>query len=92
MRVDEQTLTNQVSTTANRVSESQRIRVDSAASSTTSAAAGDHVDLSSFTGRISQALRTLSTQSVQRVNQLQKDFRSGRYQPDARQIAQAMAG
>jgi anti-sigma28 factor (negative regulator of flagellin synthesis) len=49
------------------------------------------VDLSGLTGRISQTLQALAGQSAQRVGQLQKDFQAGRYQPDAGQIATAMA-
>jgi anti-sigma28 factor (negative regulator of flagellin synthesis) len=49
------------------------------------------VDLSGLTGRISQTMQALASQSAQRVGQLQKDYRAGRYQPDAQQIASAMA-
>jgi anti-sigma28 factor (negative regulator of flagellin synthesis) len=92
MRVNEQSLTDQVSTTASRAAESQRIQVDTAASSgTASAASGDRVDLSGLAGRISQSMQALASQSAQRAGQLQKDFRAGRYQPDVQQIASAMA-
>jgi anti-sigma28 factor (negative regulator of flagellin synthesis) len=50
------------------------------------------VDLSSLGGRISQAMQSLSNQSAQRTNQLQKDYQAGRYQPDAQQISRAMLG
>jgi anti-sigma28 factor (negative regulator of flagellin synthesis) len=36
-------------------------------------------------------MQALSSQSAQRVGQLRKDFQAGRYQPDAQQIASAMA-
>jgi hypothetical protein len=49
------------------------------------------VDLSSLTGRISQVMQSLANQASQRVSQLHKDFRAGRYQPDAQQISHAMA-
>jgi len=92
MRIDEQSLTDQVSSTATRAAESQRIQVDTGATSGASgAAAGDRVHLSGLAGRISQTMQTLAGQSAQRVNQLQNEFRAGRYQPDAQQIAQAMA-
>jgi anti-sigma28 factor (negative regulator of flagellin synthesis) len=92
MRVDSNNLTDQVSSTAGRAAESQRIQIDTAASSgAAGAASGDRVDLSGLTGRISQTMRTLASQSAQRVSHLQKDFRAGRYQPDAQQIAHAMA-
>jgi anti-sigma28 factor (negative regulator of flagellin synthesis) len=92
MRVNEQSLTDQVSSTASRAAESQRIQVDTGASSGGSgAAAGDRVDLSGLAGRISQTMQALASQSAQRVSQLQKDFRAGRYQPDAQQIAGALA-
>jgi anti-sigma28 factor (negative regulator of flagellin synthesis) len=91
MRVDENTLTDQVSSTASRAAESQRVQVDTSASSSSSGtSAGDRVDLSSLGGRIAQALQGLSSQSAQRVSQLQKDFQAGRYQPDAQQISHAM--
>ena len=92
MRVNEQSLTDQVSSTASRAAESQRIQVDTAASSSaTGAAPGDRVDLSGLAGRISQSMQVLASQTAQRVGQLQKDYQAGRYQPDAQQIASAMA-
>ncbi|MGO4880399.1 MAG: flagellar biosynthesis anti-sigma factor FlgM [Bryobacteraceae bacterium] len=91
MRVDEHTLTDQVSSTAGRAAESQRIQIDTATTSGAgSAAAGDRVDLSGLAGRITQAMQSLSSQSAQRVGQLQKQVRAGAYQPDAGQIAGAM--
>ena len=92
MRVDEHSLTDQVSSTAARAAESQRIQVDIAATSGAAAtAAGDRVDLSGLTGRISQTMQALASQSAQRAGQLQKDYRAGRHQPDAQQIASVMA-
>jgi anti-sigma28 factor (negative regulator of flagellin synthesis) len=92
MRVNENSIPDQVSSTAGRAAESQRIQIDTAASSGAGvAASGDRVDLSGLAGRISQTMQMLSSQSAQRVSQLQRDFRAGRYQPDARQIAGAMA-
>ncbi|MGA2589489.1 MAG: flagellar biosynthesis anti-sigma factor FlgM [Bryobacteraceae bacterium] len=92
MRVNEQSLTDQVSSTASRAAESQRIQVDTGASSgSAGSAAGDRVDLSGLAGRISQTMQALASQSAQRISQLQKDFRAGRYQPDAQQIAGAIA-
>jgi anti-sigma28 factor (negative regulator of flagellin synthesis) len=92
MRVDENNLTDQLSSTAGRAAESQRIQVDTASTrGATGAGSGDRVDLSGLTGRISQTLQALAGQSAQRVGQLQKDFQAGRYQPDAGQIATAMA-
>jgi flagellar biosynthesis anti-sigma factor FlgM len=93
MRVDELNLTDQVSSTASRAAESQRIQVDTGASSgTAGGGSGDRVDLSGLAGRISQSLQALASQPAQRVPQLQKDFQSGRYQPDAQRIAGAMLG
>jgi len=92
MRVDEHNLTEQASSSAGRAAESQRIQVDTAASSGVhSAAAGDRVDLSGLAGRISQSMQALASESAQRVGQLQQAFRAGRYQPDAARIASAMA-
>jgi flagellar biosynthesis anti-sigma factor FlgM len=92
MRVDENNPTNQVSSSASRAAESQRVQVDSGATSGTgSASAGDRVDLSSLTGRISQTMQSLASQSAQKVSQLKKDFSAGRYNPNAQQIAGAMA-
>jgi len=89
MRVDERSLTEQ--TNASRTGESQRIQLDTATSSSApQAATADHVDLTSLTGRITQAMQTLSSQAAQRVSQLQGAVRAGRYQPDARQISHAM--
>jgi flagellar biosynthesis anti-sigma factor FlgM len=93
MRVNENSLTEQASATSSRAAESQRIQVDSGTSAgSASAGAGDRVDLSGLAGRISQSLQTLASQTAQRVGQLQQAVQSGRYQPDARQIAGAMAG
>jgi len=92
MRVDENIPTNQVSSSASRAAESQRVQVDSGSTSgTAGAAAGDRVDLSNLTGRISQTLHSLASQSAQKVGQLQKDFSAGRYNPSAQRIAGAMA-
>jgi hypothetical protein len=92
MRVDDNSLTNQVSSTASRAAESQRIQVDSGASSGSAGAApGDRVDLSGLAGRISQSMQALASQTAKRVGQLQKDFSAGRYLPDAQQLAGAMA-
>jgi anti-sigma28 factor (negative regulator of flagellin synthesis) len=92
MRINEQSLTDQVSSTASRAAESQRIQVDTATSSGAAGpASGDRVDLSGLAGRISQSMQALATQTAQQVGRLQKDFQAGRYQPDAQQIAGAMA-
>ena len=91
MRVDDTTLTDQVSSTASRAAESQRVQVDTSATSGGSGtSAGDRVDLSSLGGRISQAMQNLSNQSATRASQLQKDYQAGRYQPDAQEIGHAM--
>lgn len=91
MRVDEHGLTDQASSTASRAAESQRIQVGTAPTSGAAAAPGDRVDLSGLAGRISQTMQTLASQSARQVGQLQKDYRAGRYQPDAQQLASAMA-
>ena len=92
MRVDESNFTNQVSSTASRAAESQRIQVDTGASSgSAGAGSGDRVDLSGLAGRISQSMQALASQTAQRVVQLQKDYGAGRYQPAPQQIASAMA-
>jgi Anti-sigma-28 factor, FlgM len=91
MRIDEVSLNDQVSSTAARAAESQRIQVDSGTSTRgASATAGDRVDLSGLAGRISQTLQSRASQSAQHAGQLRKDFQAGRYQPDAQQIAGAM--
>jgi len=91
MRVDQNSLTDQLSTTASRPAESQRIQVDTATTGGAAPVAGDRVDLSGLAGRISQSMQALASQTAQRVGQLQKEFQAGRYQPDAQQIAGAMA-
>jgi anti-sigma28 factor (negative regulator of flagellin synthesis) len=91
MRVDELNLNDQVASTANRAADSQRVQVTTAGSAGLSVAAEcDQVDLSSLTGRISRAMQTMANHASQRVSQLQRDYRAGRYQPDARQISRAM--
>ncbi len=92
MRVNENNLTEQLSSTANRAAESQRIQVDTGATpGTAGAAAGDSVSLSGLAGRISQSLQTLASQTAQRVGQLRQAVQSGRYQPDVQQLAGALA-
>ena len=92
MRIDERNLNDPVSSTAGRAAESQRIQVDSATASASGAAAGgDRVHLSGLAGRISNTMRTLDSQSAQRVSQLQKQYRAGRYQPDTHAMAHALA-
>ena len=91
MRVEQNNLTDQVSSTAGRAAESQRIQVDTAASSKTGAAMdADRVDLSGLAGRIAHTMQALSSRSLQRLAHLRQDFQAGRYQPDAQQIAQAL--
>ena len=91
MRVDERNLGGQVSSTAGRATESQRVQVDSSGSSPASSAnSGDRVEVSSLAGRISQAMQSLSSQAAQRVGRLQQDYQAGRYQPDVQQISHAM--
>ena len=95
MRVDEHNLNgnDRASSTASRAAESQRIQVDTSRSSGAAGAfSGDRVDLSGLAGRISQTMQSLASQSAQRVSQLQKEFRAGRYQPDAQQLSRALAG
>ncbi len=92
MRVDERSLSDPVSSTASRSAESQRIQVDSGgAHGQAGTAGGDRVDLSGLAGRLTQAMQALANKGTQRVNQLQQDFRAGRYQPDAVQIGRALA-
>jgi len=92
MRVDERSLSDQMSSTASRAAESQRIQVDSgAAAHGGGAAASDHVTISGLAGRISQAMQKLSNQSAQRVTHLQTEYRAGRYQPDVQHLASAIA-
>lgn len=91
MRVDERALTDQVSSTASRAAESQRIQVDTSDSGASAeSSAADRVDVSSLAGRISQAMQNLSGQSAQRISQLQKDYQAGRYQPDPQRISHSM--
>jgi anti-sigma28 factor (negative regulator of flagellin synthesis) len=93
MRVDEHTLNDSVSSTASRAAESQRIQVDTSASSgAAGATSSDRVDLSGLAGRITQSLESLAQHSTQRVNQLQKEFQAGRYQPGAQQLSRALLG
>jgi hypothetical protein len=93
MRVDERSLTDQVSSTASRTAEPQRIQVDTGQGSGVSSTAGpDHVDLSTLSGRISQTLQSAATQSAARVSGLQKAFRASSYQPDVQQLSRALAG
>jgi anti-sigma28 factor (negative regulator of flagellin synthesis) len=91
MRVDDNSLSNQVSSTATRAAESQRIQVDTAPASGAGASASDRVDLSGLAARISQTMQALSGQSAQRAGQLQKAFRAGSYQPDTQRLASALA-
>jgi hypothetical protein len=93
MRVDQSSINDQLSSTASRAAESQRIQVDTSPSSGSARAAGaDHVDLSGLAGRISQAMQSAAAQSSARVSQLQQSYRAGRYQPDVQQLSQALAG
>ncbi|HUO30809.1 MAG TPA: flagellar biosynthesis anti-sigma factor FlgM [Bryobacteraceae bacterium] len=91
MRIPENSLTDQLSSTASRAAESQRIEVHGNGSNGASSSAGaDRVDLSGLAGRLSQSMASLSQQSAARVSQLQQSYRAGRYQPSASSIAQAM--
>jgi anti-sigma28 factor (negative regulator of flagellin synthesis) len=90
MRVDERNLSDPVSSPAGRTAESQRVQVATSGSAGPSAAAGDHVDLSSLAGRIAHTMQTLAHQTSQRVSQLRKDYQAGRYRPDAQQISRTM--
>jgi len=90
MRVEERNGSDQLAATASRASESQRVQVNPGSSGPPASQGGDHVDLSSLTGRISQSLNALSSQSAQRVAELQKQYQAGRYQPSAKSISQAL--
>ena len=93
MRIDEQSLNQSASTSAGRAAQTQRIEVDSAKAAAAGGSAGsDHVELSGLAGRISQTMQSLASQSAQKVSHLQKEDRSGRYQPDAHAISRAMVG
>ena len=92
MRIDERSLQDQVSSTASRAAEAQRIQVDTASSGSGSAAGADQVALSGLAGRISQTMQSLASQSSARASQLQKEYRAGRYQADARQLSRALLG
>jgi anti-sigma28 factor (negative regulator of flagellin synthesis) len=92
MRIDEGNLNPALSSTAGRAAESQRIQADTATPYSPGAvSSGDRVDLSGMAGRISQTMQALASQTAQRVGQLQQDYQAGRYQPDAQQLAGAMA-
>ena len=91
MRVEEGNLQQQISATTGRANEAQRVQTTGAnASQAGGQSATDHVDLSSLTGRISQAMSNLKSHAAQRVGQLQKDYQAGRYQPSASQISSAI--
>jgi len=92
MRIDERSLSEQVSSAAARSNETQRVQVGGNNASGTAGAAGDQVHLSGLTGRISGALATASKQAAQRVSHLQQQYRAGNYQPDARAVSRAMVG
>lgn len=91
MRVDELSLSDQLSSTG-RAAESQRTQLEPAANANDAGGAlTDRVDLSGLAGRISQSMQALASQTAERIGQLQNDFQAGRYQPDAQQLAGAMA-
>lgn len=93
MRVDQSSINDQLSSTASRAAESQRIQVDTSQASGGARVPGaDHVDLSGLAGRISQAMQSSAAQSAGRVSQLQQSFRAGRYQPDVQRLSRALAG
>jgi len=88
MRVDDNSLTNQVSSSTTRAAESQRIQVDTTPRSGAGSSASDRVDLSGLAARISQTMQTLSSQSAQRVGQL---FLVGIAGDPVSDVAQAVA-
>ena len=62
----------------------------SAKNGKSSAADTDRVELSSFTGRISQTLAADSASRAQRVAQLKNAVQSGTYKADAQAVSRAL--
>ncbi len=55
-----------------------------------SSPANDSVELSSFTGRLSQTMQDATVSRTQRINELSAAVRSGSYQVDATAVSHAM--
>jgi anti-sigma28 factor (negative regulator of flagellin synthesis) len=51
---------------------------------------GDRLELSQLTGRVADALRADATARTARVEQIGRDFQSGRYEVDAKQVSRAV--
>ena len=51
---------------------------------------GDRLELSQLTGRVAGALRADATARTARVEQIGRDFQSGRYEVDAKQVSRAV--
>jgi anti-sigma28 factor (negative regulator of flagellin synthesis) len=51
---------------------------------------GDRLELSPLTGRVAHALAADTTARTARVEQIARDFQSGRYEVDAKQASRAL--
>ncbi len=92
MRIDPNSLGNLGSVQTGRAGETEATNPSSKGGSSAKAgsAASDRVELSSFTGRLSQALAASSTGRAQRVAELKAAVHNGTYQPDPLKTAQSI--
>ena len=90
MRIDELSL--QIPSGASRAGDTQRVQGgENDISQSVAGADGDRVDLSGLTGKIAQAMQSLSAAQNARVSGLQDAYRAGTYQPAPGRIAAAIA-
>ena len=92
MRINERNLVGPSAPEAGRTKEALKSEREGAAQTGAVEASpgGDHVELSSTLGRLSQAISNYAAQRASHVEALATDYQSGRYQPDAAATSQAM--
>lgn len=92
MRVDDPNLNGVGGAQANRTPETQEThRTGSPANQRISESnCGDHAEISSLAGRISQASAANAAARTQRIAKLAQDYRAGTYNVSARSVSQAI--
>jgi negative regulator of flagellin synthesis FlgM len=78
------------STQSGKAGETEAAKAKTGSGSARPGAAGDRVELSSFSGRISESLLAASASRAQRVAELKAAVESGSYQPDPMAVGRSI--
>ncbi|HSW51467.1 MAG TPA: flagellar biosynthesis anti-sigma factor FlgM [Bryobacteraceae bacterium] len=92
MRVDDRHLTGNQAAQSGKTANPQEVERPNESRQAESRATGgsDRVELSSLTGGLARSLEASAQQKAGQVERLSRDYASGRYQVDAREVSRAM--